>query len=538
MAALLPIKVQALATDLQICRECAVLGNYDTSLIMFDTIIQTITLHIKSLSSPDMKEKWLTLKNGLLEEFMLVKEISRELAGFKQIRTRTNSSRNEDEDAFDGSTYDKDIWPPPPPRSKPTGMRRQKSSDDDGLPSWARNQTTPPVIQNKAAAKTKAAAAPVKKSSSSTNLKPAASKQPGRTTGTTKPPTKKTNSQSSLLDQAKREKDENGLGSDADGDQQPQRPEFEGTGFDKDLVEMVKRDILQTSPNVRWTDIAGLREPKALLEEAIVLPLWMPDFFQGIRRPWKGVLMCGPPGTGKTLLAKAVATECGTTFFNVTASMLTSKWRGDSEKIVRLLFEMARHYAPSTIFIDEIDSLCSSRGEGSEHEASRRVKSEILMQMDGISGSIGTTAEGERDPIVMVLAATNFPWQIDEALRRRLEKRVYIPLPDSESRKELLRINLQSIKVAEGVDLEELAQRMDGYSGADITNICRDASMMSMRKRIRGLTADQIKSVPKEELEAPASSDDFITAIKKIQSSVSQADLKRYQDWMDEFGSQ
>ncbi|KAI8849139.1 katanin p60 ATPase-containing subunit A-like 1 [Chytridium lagenaria] len=300
---------------------------------------------------------------------------------------------------------------------------------------------------------------------------------------------------------------------------------------------MVKRDILNTSPNVKWSDIAGLREAKALLEEAIVLPLWMPDYFQGIRRPWKGVLMTGPPGTGKTLLAKAVATECGTTFFNVTASMLTSKWRGDSEKIVRLLFEMARHYAPSTIFIDEIDSLCSTRGEGSEHEASRRVKSEILMQMDGISSAVASTAEGERDPIVMVLAATNFPWHIDEALRRRLEKRIYIPLPDPESCKELLRINLQSIKVAEDVVLDELSEKLDGYSGADITNICRDASMMSMRRRIRGLTPDQIKNIPKEELEIPSTKDDFISAIAKIQSSVGQADLVRYKEWMDEFGS-
>ncbi|RKO97139.1 katanin p60 ATPase-containing subunit A-like 1, partial [Caulochytrium protostelioides] len=295
---------------------------------------------------------------------------------------------------------------------------------------------------------------------------------------------------------------------------------------------MVKRDILQKSPNVRWTDIAGLREAKALLEEAVVLPLWMPDFFQGIRRPWKGVLMYGPPGTGKTLLAKAVASECGTTFFNVTASMLTSKWRGDSEKIVRLLFEMARFYAPSTIFIDEIDSICSSRGEGSEHEASRRVKSEILMQMDGIAAAPAHTPP----PIVMVLAATNFPWLIDEALRRRLEKRIYIPLPDAESRLELLKLNLKTIPVADDVDMDEITARIAGYSGADITNICRDASMMSMRKRIRGLTPEQIRALPKEAIEQPATKEDFEASISKISSSVSQQDLKRYEDWTTEFG--
>ncbi|KAJ3346311.1 Katanin p60 ATPase-containing subunit A1 [Kappamyces sp. JEL0680] len=287
---------------------------------------------------------------------------------------------------------------------------------------------------------------------------------------------------------------------------------------------MVKRDILVASPNIGWKDIAGLREAKALLEEAIVLPLWMPDYFQGIRRPWKGVMM--------TLLAKAVATECGTTFFNVTASMLTSKWRGDSEKIVRLLFEMARHYAPSTIFIDEIDSLCSTRGEGSEHEASRRIKSEILIQMDGIS----SITAGDETPIVMVLAATNFPWHIDEALRRRLEKRIYIPLPDAESRRELLRINLANIKTEDDINLDELSQKIEGYSGADITNICRDASMMSMRKRIKGLTAEQIRNIPKHELEVPTTKEDFDLAISKIQSSVSAEDIRKYEEWMKEFG--
>lgn len=292
---------------------------------------------------------------------------------------------------------------------------------------------------------------------------------------------------------------------------------------------MLERDIVQKDPNVHWEDIADLTEAKRLLEEAVVLPMWMPDFFKGIRRPWRGVLMVGPPGTGKTLLAKAVATECGTTFFNVSSSTLTSKYRGESEKLVRLLFSMARHYAPSTIFIDEIDSLCSKRGSESEHEASRRVKSELLVQMDGMSS--------EQGKLVMVLAATNFPWDIDEALRRRLEKRIYIPLPSSEGREALLGINLREISTSQDLSLPDVASWLDGYSGADITNVCRDAAMMTMRRRIAGLKPSEIRSLGREELDMPVTMEDFKEAVEKCNKSVSSEDLEKYKAWMEEFGS-
>ncbi|CDW53212.1 katanin p60 ATPase containing subunit A1 [Trichuris trichiura] len=303
-------------------------------------------------------------------------------------------------------------------------------------------------------------------------------------------------------------------------------------GYDKELVETLERDILVRNPNVRWSDIAGLKEVKDLLKEAVVLPHLLPGYFKGIRRPWRGVCMVGPPGTGKTLLAKAVATECKTTFFNVTSSTLTSKYRGDSEKLVRLLFAMARAFAPSTIFIDEIDSICSRRGSESEHEASRRVKSELLIQMDGIAGGGGDPTKG-----VLVLAATNFPWDLDEALRRRLEKRVLIGLPDSDCRRRMLEINLQDLKVADDLDFDEISSLLHGYSGADVANVCRDASMMSMRRRIAEIGTDEIKAVPVEEYDLPITRRDFLEAIEKSSKSVSESDLEKYQKWMNEFGA-
>lgn len=248
----------------------------------------------------------------------------------------------------------------------------------------------------------------------------------------------------------------------------------------RELAEMIRRDILVSNPEVRWDDIAGLADAKQLLKEAVVIPLKYPELFQTIPvlTPWNGVLLFGPPGTGKTMLAKAVATECRTTFFNISASSIVSKWRGDSEKLVRILFELAEHYAPSTIFLDELDSIMSQRqsgASGGEHEGSRRMKTELLIQMDGLS---------KRKGQVFVLAASNLPWDLDQAMLRRLEKRILVGLPDTESRKYIMRKLLSHDEYSSltDTDFECLAQATENYSGADLSLVCKESAMKKLRQ--------------------------------------------------------
>merc|ERR1711871_1746995 len=212
--------------------------------------------------------------------------------------------------------------------------------------------------------------------------------------------------------------------------------------FEPNVLNSVCDNI--TTCETTFGDIASLEEPKRILHEAIMLPLLIPELFVGIREPWKGVLLFGPPGTGKTLLAKAVAGS-KSTFFNMSSASLIHKYRGESEKVLKCLFEVAKLMNPSVIFFDEIDAIASSRGDASEHEASRRLKSELLSQMDGVSNDSG---ENDNKGVV-ILATTNTPWDIDAAMLRRLEKRIYIPLPDEEGRKQHLQLLLKDVSVDE-----------------------------------------------------------------------------------------
>lgn len=242
----------------------------------------------------------------------------------------------------------------------------------------------------------------------------------------------------------------------------------------KKLQSKLEGAIVIEKPHVKWSDVAGLDGAKEALKEAVILPIKFPHLFTGKRVPWKGILLFGPPGTGKSYLAKAVATEANnSTFFSVSSSDLVSKWLGESEKLVKNLFELARQHKPSIIFIDEVDSLCSSRSDN-ESESARRIKTEFLVQMQGV----GNDMDG-----ILVLGATNIPWVLDSAIRRRFEKRIFIPLPEEHARLVMFKIHLgNTAHVLTEDDLKLLAKNTDGYSGADISIIVRDALMQPVRK--------------------------------------------------------
>ncbi|KAG0442118.1 Fidgetin-like protein 1 [Dictyocoela muelleri] len=294
------------------------------------------------------------------------------------------------------------------------------------------------------------------------------------------------------------------------------------SGVDDYIVERIKNEILDKKLNVKWDDIAGLENAKKNINEAIIWPMLRPDVFKGLRGPPKGLLLFGPPGTGKTMIGKCVASQCKATFFSISASSLTSKWVGEGEKMVRSLFYLARESQPSVIFIDEIDSLLSQRTEN-ENESTRRIKTEFLVQFDGASTN--------EDDQILVIGATNRPQEIDEAARRRLVKRIYIPLPEKNARSIIIKNLLEKfVHDMKENDIEEISEMTSGYSGSDMFHLCREASLEPIRE-----VEDIMKF--KSESTRPICKDDFIKAMKQIRKSVSQEDLENYIKWNEIYGS-
>lgn len=296
-----------------------------------------------------------------------------------------------------------------------------------------------------------------------------------------------------------------------------------GNGYDAKLIEMINTAIVDKSPSVKWEDVAGLEKAKQSLMEMVILPTRRRDLFTGLRKPARGLLLFGPPGNGKTMLAKAVASESEATFFNVSASSLTSKWVGEAEKLVRTLFIVAISRQPSVIFMDEIDSIMSTR-LANENDASRRLKSEFLIQFDGVTSN--------PNDLVIVIGATNKPQELDDAVLRRLVKRIYVPLPDGNVRRVLLKHKLKGRAFSlPGGDLEKLVRETEGYSGSDLQALCEEAAMMPIRElgaNILTVKANQVR---------PLRYEDFQKALAVIRPSLSKSKWGDLERWNEEFGS-
>lgn len=317
-----------------------------------------------------------------------------------------------------------------------------------------------------------------------------------------------------------------------------QKPEAEGAQNESSSIDTT---ILAEKPNVRWSDVAGLEHAKRALQEAAIAPMRLPHLFKQVD-PWMGILLYGPPGTGKSYLAKALATEADCTFFSVSASDIVTKWVGDSEKLVKSLFDRAREKKPSIIFIDEIDSMCVSRDSSSNSSGGQRLLTEFLIQMQGV---------GKDNSGVLVVGATNLPWLLDPGIIRRLEQKIYIPLPDLKARAALIRH-------ACGFDApQQLAEMTEGFSGADLSTAIRNAKMQPVRQVMEAthwhITQDgqycparpgaagaiemDWMSVPPHLLVArQVDMADYLQAFGETKKSVSGDLISRYERWTEEFG--
>ncbi|PIK49118.1 putative spastin-like [Apostichopus japonicus] len=292
---------------------------------------------------------------------------------------------------------------------------------------------------------------------------------------------------------------------------------------DSDLAHRILDEIVDNGSPVQFSDVAGQEAAKQALEEIVILPALRPELFTGLRAPARGLLLFGPPGNGKTMLAKAIAHEANATFFSISASTLMSKYLGEGEKLVRALFAVAKELQPSVIFIDEVDSLLTERREG-EHDASRRMKTEFLVQFDGV-----TADSNDR---VLVMGATNRPQELDDAVLRRFVKRIYVTMPNVETRKQLLCQLLGKHKNPLSDDeLTRLAHGTEGYSGSDLTALAKDAALGPIRDlgptKVKSTAANEVRNIQLK---------DFAEALKRIRMSVNADTLASYQKWNALYG--
>ncbi len=278
--------------------------------------------------------------------------------------------------------------------------------------------------------------------------------------------------------------------------------------------------VLTEKPNIKWNEIANLHDAKKAIEEAVVFPVKRPDLFP---LGWpKGILFFGPPGCGKTLLAAAIATEIDASFYSIDAASIMSKWLGESEKNVSELFTSARHTStdgkPAIIFIDEIDSLVGIRGDEVGGEV--RMRNQFLKEMDNV-------LDKKRLTHVYVIGATNKPWVLDEPFIRRFQRRIYVPLPGNEARKEMFNIYTNGLNLSNDVDAEMLIGRTEGYSGSDIRDVFQGAQTRVVRELFENNGArGQVR---------PITMDDFREVIKKRKPSVSPQMLNLYDRWFDTY---